>query len=155
MKTNSATPTWSEVQDVTYSATLDGNPFVKSTRITSTGSHVIVVTATKTANNLTASTTVNFSIVEGSAITAPVIAVNPPAECGSGDSNAGLTCSTEGKLVPKVCMEPTSSYGDKVFIYRSSALAPEEFKLFVSDSDTQEWKQVGDTVKIAGGVSEE
>ena len=57
------TPSWTDADGTTSSATLDGAPYTKGTAISSDGNHVLVVTATKTINGLAASTTVHFTLI--------------------------------------------------------------------------------------------
>ncbi|MBP7175081.1 MAG: right-handed parallel beta-helix repeat-containing protein [Thermoclostridium sp.] len=65
--TTDVSPTWADVKGTTSSAALSKNgesavSYTKGTAITENGSYTLVVTATKTVNELTASTTVHFII---------------------------------------------------------------------------------------------
>ena len=56
------TPTWTDAAGTTSTATLDGVPYTKGTSISTNGAHALVVTTVKTANGLTSTSTVNFTV---------------------------------------------------------------------------------------------
>jgi hypothetical protein len=55
-------PTWTDPVGTTSTATLNGTAYIKGTAIPTNGSYALVVTSTRTANGLTSSTTLNFTI---------------------------------------------------------------------------------------------
>lgn len=74
-------------------------------------------------------------------------------ECKSGTVGNGLTCTSSG-TISATCTEPSTGYGEKVFVYRSDTIGAGTYKLFAYDDENGSWSQVGSEVRPAGSVTD-
>ncbi|WP_158289661.1 S-layer homology domain-containing protein [Paenibacillus flagellatus] len=124
----SATPAWSEIAGVTSAATLskDGRAaesYASGTPITATGSYELIVTATKTSNGLTASTTVTFSIdadvpaapvVTGVTEGATYVSATPAWTDATGTTSTATLAKNGGTAEPYASGTPIAASGSYV-----------------------------------------
>lgn len=64
-----------------------------------------------------------------------------------------MSCSSSGTITA-TCIEPTSGFGEKVFVYRSAALGDGTYRLFSFNDIDSSWTQIGTEVRPAGSATD-
>ena len=145
---SSVLPGWTDEAGTTSSATLNGASYTKGTAISNRGSYTLTVTAKKTLNGLTASTTVSFQLYSAPEVTIKVSDAN-----GAKGDTYSVTAQNSNIRVDKINSGTTVLQGDS---YADMSVKSEnvdffEYQFINSSTTPQDMPQTGwQSINLSG-----